>query len=182
MRLGRLDKRAQILELAPDMSVSCLATRWVGIRAKDAGDFPAPPGLRVRAMIEVRARYSDLLVQGRYLKCGSRLFRITSARDVMATKSDLVMSCDEFVGEPGEYRPDGFPPSPCRVHLTYEAPYFDDIGQVTCYKTRGEIALIEAGRIQTGEILSVSGIDYQVINYAADTDDGVVRGLWLDPL
>lgn len=182
MRLGKLDKRAEILSLFADLSPISHGSRWVGIRAKDAGDVSAASGLRTRAMIEIRARYSDLLTQGRYLRSGSRLFSVTSARDPMGDRAELVLSCDELVGEVAEYRPDGGTPVACRVHLTHSAPYLDDMGRVTDYRTRGEVALIEVGRPQVDDQLLIGAQLYSVTGYASDSDDGVVRGLWLEAI
>ena len=182
MRLGRLDKRVQILSLSADLLPVSLGSRWVSIRAKEAGDVGAAAGLRTGAMVEVRARFSELLTAGRYLKSAGRLLHITSARDPMGTAAELVLSCDEFVGEPAEYRGDGVPPVTCRAHLTHAAPYMDDLGQVTGYKTRAEVALIEVGRPQVDDQLMVAGVLYAVIRYADESDDGVVRGLWLEAL
>ena len=180
MRLGRLDKRAAILSLAADLSTVIIGSRWVGIRAKEAADAGQASGLRTGAMVEVRARGSAELSQGRYLLSGARLLHITSVRDPMGTGAELVLSCDELVGQPGEYRPDGQPPKACRVHLTHSAPYLDELGQVTDYKTRAEVALIEVGRPQVDDQLQVGSDTYVVIQYASETDDGVVRGLWLE--
>lgn len=180
MRLGRLDKRAQILSLGADLTSASHGSRWVGIRAKDAADAPAASGLRTRAMVEVRARASAELVPGRYLLSGSRLLHITSVRDPMGTGAEVVLSCDELVGQPGQYLPAGGTAKPCRVHLTHQAPYLDELGQVTDYKTRAEVALIEVGRPQVDDQLQIDGETYVVIRYASETDDGVVRGLWLE--
>jgi len=180
MRLGTLNKRADILSLAANLTTLSHGSRWVAIRAKDAGDVPAAGGLRSRAMVEVRARYSADLLPGRYLRSGARLFNVTSARDPMGSGAELVLSCDELIGEPAEYRPDGLPPMACRVHLTHSAPYLDDLGQVTDYRTRAEVALIEVGRPQVDDQLMIGAQLYNVTAYANDSDDGIVRGLWLE--
>jgi head-tail adaptor len=179
MQPGKLRNRAEILSLDASLAPVGHGSRWVGIRAKETGDVPAATGLRSRAMIEVRARYSADLLAGRYLKNGARLLHITSARDPMGDRAELVLSCDELVGEVAEYRPDGLPPVACRVHLTHSAPYLDDMGQVTDYRTRAEVALIEVGRPQVDDQLEIGGQLYSVIAYADESDDGVVRGLWL---
>lgn len=179
MRAGALRDRAEILSLGHDLAVTSHGARWMGIRAKEAADAPAQTGLRARAMVEVRARFSADLTEGRYLRAGARLFVITSARDYMGTRAELIMSCDELVGQPAEYRPAVGTPKACRVHLTHEAPYLDDMGQVTDYRTRAEVALLEVGRPQRGDQLMIAGVLYTVIAYASETDDGVVRGLWL---
>lgn len=182
MRAGSLRHRATILSLAADLVPLTIGTRWVGIRAKEATDARQPSGLRTGAMVEVRARYSAMLTQGRYLKSGNRLLHITSARDPVGTGADLILSCDELVGEAAEYRPDDGAPVACRVHLTHSAPRLDEQGQVTDYKTKAEVAVIEVGRPQVDDQLLVGAQLYTVIAYAADSDDGVVRGLWLQPV
>ena len=180
MRLGALDQRVELLSLGADLSVTSHGSRWVGIRSKAAGDVPAAVGLRTRAMIEVRARYSAELIPGRYLRQSGRLFHITSARDPLGSKAELVLSCDEFVGDVGEYRPAAGIPIACRVQVTHSAPYLDDLGQVTDYRTRAEVALIEVGRPQVDDQLLIGSTLYAITAYASDSDDGVVRGLWLD--
>lgn len=183
MRLGRLDKRVQILSLSSDLCAIDHGQRWASIRAKDAGDAAQLAGLRATALIEVRARYSDELQQGRYLRNGDRLFYISSApRDPMGTKAEMVISCAELVGQVAEYRPQGGVPVECRVHLSHQAPYLDDMGQVTDYKTKAEVAVIEVGRPEKDDQLLIAGTLYNVIAYARDSDDGVVRGLWLAPV
>jgi len=54
------------------------------------------------------------------------------------------------------------------------------MGQVTEYRTKAEVALIEVGRPQVDDQLVIDGARYSVIAYADETDDGVVRGLWLE--
>ena len=180
MRTGRLETPADILLLGPDIQPQQLDWLWVGIRAKDGGDIPPAAGLRSPAKIEVRSWWDDRLLQGRYLRAEGRLFYLDSVRDVTGQQAELVITASELVGQSGEYRPDGQPPKACRVHLTHSAPYLDELGQVTDYKTRAEVALIEVGRPQVDDQLLVAGTLYSVIDYAADSDDGVVRGLWLD--
>lgn len=181
MRAGALDQRATILSLSADLCPVEHGARWVSIRAKDAGDVAAPAGLRSTGLVEVRARYTSELQQGRYLRNGNRLLYIASApRDPMGTKAEMVMSCAELVGQPAEYRPQSGVPVECRVHLSHQAPYLDDLGQVTDYKTRAEVAVIEVGRPEEGDQLLIAGTLYNVIAYARDSDDGVVRGLWLE--
>ena len=69
---------------------------------------------------------------------------------------------------------------PCRVHLTHQAPWLDEEGVATDYRTRAEVAVIEVGRPEEGDRLQINGHLYSVTGYARDTDDGVVRGLWLE--
>lgn len=113
-------------------------------------------------------------------RASDRLFLIDDVRDFTGKRVELAITCSELVGQPAQYRPQEGVPVPCRVHLTHEAPYRDDMGQVTEYKTRAEVAVIEVGRPQADDQLMVSGALYSVIAYADDTDDGVVRGLWLE--
>ncbi len=90
-------------------------------------------------------------------------------------------TCQSVSSEAGIARPDGAAVKPCRVFLLHEAPYLDQLGQVTSYKTRAEVALIEAGRLQVDlDQLEVGGVLYNVVDYADQSDDGIVRGLWLD--
>jgi head-tail adaptor len=181
MRLGRLDKRVQILSLSSVLGQIDHGQRWASIRAKEAGDVAQLAGLRATGLVEVRARYSDELQQGRYLRTGSRLLYISSApRDPMATKAEMVVTCAELVGQVAEYQPQVGAPVACRVHLSHQAPYLDDLGQVTDYKTKAEVAVIEVGRPEEGDQLLIAGTLYTVIAYARDSDDGVVRGLWLE--
>lgn len=180
MRAGNLRHRAEVLSLGVDLSPVSHGSRWTSIRAKDAADAPAATGLRSPAMVEVRARYSTELIQGRYLRHGQRLLHITGVRDPLGTRAELVLSCDELIGEAATYTPAGGAPTACRVHLTHNAPYLDELGQVTDYRTRAEVALIEVGRPQVDDQLMVGSTLYTVIAYADETDDGVVRGLWLE--
>lgn len=180
MRLGELRHRAALLELNAGLCPVDLGQLWVGIIAKESAEPPMPSGLRSPARVDIRARFSPRIVQGRYLRQGCRLFHITSARDPLGNRAELRITADEFIGVPAEYRPAERPPVPCRVHLTHDAPYLDDMGQVTDYRTRAEVLLIEVGRPQVDDQLVIDRVRYVVLAYAADTDDGVVRGLWLD--
>lgn len=181
MRAGTLRNRAHVFSLSAELHSVDHGACWVSFRSKAAGEAPQMSGLRATAMVEVRARFSHLLQQGRYLRHGTRLLYIASApRDPMGNKTELVLSCDELVGQPAEYRPQVGVPVPCRVHLMHSAPYLDELGQVTDYKTRAEVAVIEVGRPQEDDQLLIAGALYNVIAYANNTDDGVVRGLWLE--
>lgn len=180
MRLGELNKRATLLQLSAALLPVTVGNLWVGLRAKEAADPPMAAGLRTPARVEIRARFNANLVPGLYLRQGNRLFHITSARDPLGNRAELRITADELIGQPGQYAPANGASRACRVHLTHSAPYLDELGQVTDYRTRAEVALIEVGRPQVGDALNVSGQSYQVIGYAAETDDGVVRGLWLE--
>lgn len=180
MRAGRLNTPTDILLLTAALGVDVLDWIWTNIAAKDSADAPPASGLRSPAKIEVRSWWDDRLLQGRYLRAEGRLFYLDSVRDVLGQQTELVMTATELVGEVAEFRSAGVPPVACRVHLTHAAPHLDDMGQVTGYKTRAEVALIEVGRPQVGDQLLVAGTLYNVIDYARDSDDGVVRGLWLD--
>lgn len=175
MRAGSLNMRAEVLELDPDCAVRPVMRRWVSLRAKDAGDVAAPSGLRSAGMVEVRGWFSGEYQAGRYIRIGDRLLVIADPRDPMGNGAEIVVSCYELTGQPATYNGKA-----CRVHLAHNAPWLDDMGQVTAYKTRAEVALIETGRVQVGDQLIVSGTTYNVIAYADDSDDGIVRGLWLE--
>ena len=180
MRAGELNKRATVLALSPDLVPETIGQRWVGIRTKEAAEVRAADGLRVSALVEARARFSPCLVPGRYLVHGNRLLHITSARDFRGDRAELVMSCEELVGEPGEYRPDGGAPRPARIFLRHITPFLDDNNNLTDYRLQAEVALVETGRVQLGEQLVVAGCVYNVIGYVDGSDDGVVRSLWLE--
>ncbi|GLK88316.1 head-tail adaptor protein [Pseudomonas turukhanskensis] len=182
MEVGRLNKRATILALTPDLATIELGGVWLAIASKDAADLAPQVGVRSLARVDIRARYSDRLQQGRYLKHGNRLFHLTSVRDPTGTKAELRCSADEFVGEAAIYKPEGVPPRPCRVNLAFDAPYRDEYGKVVEYRTKAEVVLIETGRVQADEQLIVGTTTYNVLGYADETDDGIVRGLWLQPM
>lgn len=183
MRAGTLRNRAHVFSLSAELHSVDHGACWVSFRSKAAGEAPQMSGLRATAMVEVRARFSHLLQQGRYLRHGTRLLYIASApRDPMGNKTELVLSCDELVGQPAEYRPQSGLPVACRVHLTHLAPFRDEMGQATDYRTRAEVAIIEVGRPEAGDQVLVDGVLYNVDAYADESDDGVVRGLWLDKM
>ena len=180
MRAGELRHRAEIVELNADLVPTVIGGAWVGVIAKEAADVPMPSGLRNPAKIDIRARFSSKITAGRYLRVGLRLLHITSARDPLGNKAELRISADELIGQPAQYLPAGGDPVACRVHLTHQAPWFDEEGTVTDYKTRAEVAVIEVGRPEQGDQIQIGADTYAVIGYAKDTDDGVVRGLWLE--
>lgn len=180
MRAGALRCRGEIFSLSADLSVVSHGARWLGIRSKESADAQAPSGLRAPILVEVRARYSPLLQMGRYIRHSSRLLHITSVRDFKGDRSELVMSCEELVGECGQYRPADGMSRPCRVFLNPSAPYLDELGQVVDYRLLAEVALVETGRVQVDDQLQVAGQLYNVIAIANRGDDGVVRGLWLE--
>lgn len=180
MRLGRLDKRATILSLAADLSPVTIGSRWVGIRAKEAADAGQASGLRTGAMVEVRARGSAELVQGRYLLSGSRLLHITSVRDPMGTGAELVLSCDELVGEVAHYTPpSGGAVMPCRVFLTHGVARPGEFAGKSEYTTQLEAALIEVGRPQPGGVFQVGAQAWRVSALVDDDDDRIVRRMWV---
>ena len=182
MRAGRLRHRVNILALSHQLAPVAIGSAWTSIVAKDNAEAPAASGLRTSAKVTVRARFNSQLRQDVYLRHQNRLLHVTSSRDVMGARSELVLTCDEFVGADAVYYPTGEPPVQCRVHLTHGAPYLDDFGKVTSYQTKAEVLLIEVGRPQEGDRIQVNGVMFIVTQYASDTDDGVVRGLWLDPM
>ena len=180
MRAGRLRHKAQIITLGHDLRKTCHGTVWCDITAKDGAAPPMPAGLRTGARVGVRARYTDRLRQGVYLITHDRILHVTSVRDVTGKRAELVASCDEFVGQPAEYVGQTGRRR-CMVHITHNAPYLDELGQVTSYQHKAEVLVLEVGRPQPGDkIIMADGSAYTVTQYASDTDDGVVRGLWLE--
>lgn len=117
-----------------------------------------------------------------------RAGRLNTPTDILILDADLGVQVLDWIwtniaakdSAVAEYRPAVGAPVACRVLLTHGAPYLDDLGQVTDYRTRAEVALIEVGRPQVDDRLLVGDTLYTVIAYASDTDDGVVRGLWVE--
>ena len=179
MRIGVIDTPANLVELDPDLQPVTIDWLWVGIRAKE-GTTPAPAGLRSSAQVTVRAWWGDRLQQGRYLVADDRLLHIDNVRDVMGTRVEVQIAATELIGQPAQYLPADGDPAGCRVFLQHEAPVIDRMGQVIDYKTRAELALIEVGRAQPGDVLQVAGVGYQVVDYDDRSDDGIVRGVWLE--
>ncbi|MBU1282876.1 MAG: hypothetical protein KJ989_15275 [Gammaproteobacteria bacterium] len=182
MRSGQLDTPADLLVMDANLQPVVLDWLWVGIRSKESADPPAASGLRAPAKVTVRSWWDERLRAGVYLRADGRLLLIDDVRDFDNQRAEVVITCSELVGQPAEYRPQGGVPVACRVHLTHSAPYLDELGQVTDYKTRAEVAVIEVGRPEEGDQLLIAGTLYNVIAYARDSDDGVVRGLWLKPV
>lgn len=182
MQIGAIDRPADLLWLDPDLQPVCIDWLWVGVRAKESGDSPAPSGLRAPAKVTVKAWWDDRLVQGRYLRFDGRLLYIDDVRDPTGDRVEVVMTASELVGQPAEYRPAGLAPVCCRVHLRPVAPYVDDDGRMTDYQLAAQVALIEVGRIQVDDQLVVAGRTYNVIDYVNESDDGVVRSVWLEDL
>lgn len=180
MRSGNLDTPADLLMLSADLVPFRLDWIWCGIQTKETAEPPFPSGLRSPAKIAIRAWWDARIQQGRYLSADGRLFHIDSARDFTGRRAELAITATELIGEQGEYRPDGAPPCACRVFLNYDAPWLDENGQATAYRIRAEVALIETGRVQVGDLLEVDRVRYYVVDYADGTDDGIVRGIWLE--
>lgn len=182
MRAGRLRHKAQIITLGHNLRETCHGTVWCGITAKDGAAPPMPAGLRTGARVDVRARYTDRLQQGAYLLTGGRILHVTSVRDVTGRRAELIASCDEFVGQAALYQSPMRGQISCRVHLTHEAPFLNDFGQITDYRTRAEVLVLEVGRPQVDDRITIAGTTYIVTQYAGGTDDGVVRSLWLQAM
>lgn len=182
MRAGRLDTPADIVVMSADLCPVVLDWLWVEIVSKESADPPAAIGLRAPAKVTVRSWWDERLRPGMYLRADGRLLLIDDVRDFNNQRAEVVITCSELVGQAAEYRPQGGVPVGCRVHLMHLAPYLDELGQVTDYKTRAEVAVIEVGRPQEDDQLLIAGSLYNVIAYANNTDDGVVRGLWLEPV
>lgn len=181
MRAGRLRYRAQVLELLPNLERRSYGDVWIDIRAKETADGSAPAGLRAPSRPEIRARKSERLQAGRYLACGERLFHMVAVRPY-GMAPELVITVDELVGQPAEHRRQGEPFGACRAFVVFSAPLLDEFQQVADHRTRAELALIETGRVEPGDQLRVAGQLYAVTGYADNSDDGVVRGVWLEAI
>ncbi|YCH23154.1 hypothetical protein M1D96_06515 [Pseudomonas sp. D1-3] len=182
MRAGELRHRAEILALDAEIKPRCLGQSWFGIIAKESADPAFPTGLRNPAKIDIRARYNPALLQGRYLRHEQRLFHITSVRDPLGNRAELRVTGEELIGEPAQLLPHGQAPRCVRVFLDYQSPWRDENGQVIDYRIRAEVALIEAGRVETDDKLKVGGVNYLVTAVPNDMDDGVVRNIWLEAI
>lgn len=176
---GRLDQRATLYSLTDRLRPTIIRRMRCTVVAKESAAPAMAAGLRTGARVSVWCRYSGKIEAGQYLRIRDRLLHITSVRDPDARRTSLVLTCDEFIGQCAEYRTE-YGSKRCRVHLTHDAPYLDDLGQVTEYRVRAEVLLFEVGRPQVDDILIVSGVQYVITQYADQTDDGVVRGLWLE--
>lgn len=182
MRIGALDTPADLLTLGADLQAQVVDMVWVGIRSKEAADAPAPVSLRAQVKVEVRAWFDDRLMQGRYLRADSRLLHLLSVRDFKNDRSELVMTCEELVGQAAQYASaSGGAAVPCRVFLQHGVARVGDVGR-TEYTTQLEAALIEVGRPQPGALFVVAGQTWRVAGLVDDEDDRVVRRMWVKPL
>ena len=183
MRAGRLRHRALVLELSASLSTLELGARWVDIRVKEAAEGSAPVGLRARTLVEVRARHFAGFIAGRYLAHGSRLFHITSQRDPKGNRTELILTCEELIGQPAQYTASqGDTPKPCRVHITHGVARIGEHTGRAEYWTQLEVALIEVGRPQAGAVFELGAERYRVVGLVEDDDDRVTRKLWVKKL
>lgn len=154
---------------------------WCGIQSKENGDIPAQGGLRLPAKVAIRAWWDARLITGRYLLTDDRrLFHLDSVRDFTGRREEVAITASELVGFCGEARRQGMAPRECRVFLRHDVPYRNSFEQDVVLRTYAEVALLEAGRVEAEDQLLVEGELYNVMALAKDTDDGVVRGLWLE--
>lgn len=184
MRAGRLRHRAAILSLGADLQPVDHGSRWVSIRAKDNGDVTAPTGLRSTALVEVRARYTSELQQGRYLRHGNRLLYIASApRDPMGNRVEMVMSCAELTGQAATYvSAPGATALPCRGFLAYGVSRPGQFAGAVEYVTELEAAVVEVGRPEPGAVFEIDGVAWRVAGLVETEDDRVVRRMWVKRL
>lgn len=183
MRSGRLETPAELLTLGPDLKANYLDWLWVGIRAKDAADAATPGGLRSPAKVEVRAWWDDRLLQGRYLRAGSRLLVLDGVRDVVGLQAEVVMTATELVGEGADYTPSGGGTAQhCRVFLAHGVARPGELTGRAEYTTQLEAALIEVGRPQAGAVFQVGPQAWRVAGLVEDDDDRVTRRMWVKPL
>lgn len=175
-----MESLCEVLAMTGDLTAQRISTAWLSIRSQDSGGAPETTGLRSPVKLEIRGRYTTHIIRGRYIRRGPRLIYVEDARDPDDNRRDIVITGSALIGEPAVYRPKNGEPRPCRVFVNYLAPTIDDYGQTTDYRISAEVAIIETGRIQPYEQLEIAGITYDVTGYRGDTDDGVVRGLWLD--
>lgn len=177
MRAGRLRHRLSMYEPTSG------AAKYIGeisadITASESAMPSAATGLRTGARVNIRTRYDARLKQGVILSADGRLFHAVSVRDPMGKRAELVTTCEEFSGKEAVISVNG-----CEikapVFITYHAPYYDDFGKVTDYKTKVEYLIAQLGRLQQGDLITINGKRYQVLKYVGDTDDTVTRSVWV---
>lgn len=182
MRAGRLRYHGQVLSLADHLQAVDHGKRWVDILTKE-GETPAPVGLRQRSLVQIRARFTDVLIPGRYLIHGARLFHLVSVRDPRGNGAELVVSAEELIGAPATCTAQpGADPVPCRVFLAYEVARPGQFAGAVEYVTQLEAALIEVGRPQPGAVFDVGGVGWRVAGLVEAEDDRVVRRMWVKRL
>lgn len=180
MRVGRLDTPADLLALGSNLQQQSLGFVWIGIRSKDSADVPEAVGLRSPAKVEVRAWYDESLLPGRYLRASDRLLHLVSVRDFKGDRFELVMTCEELIGEPAQYTSAGGGTAlPCRVFLAYDVSRPGQHLGVVEYVTQLEAAVIEVGRPQPGAVFTVDGVSWRVAGLVDTEDDRVVRRMWV---
>lgn len=177
MRSGELDTRAQLLVLQPELSVTVIRSVWLDLRARDA-DAEAQAGLRANGALFAYARFAADLQGGRYLRVGSRLIYIDAALDVDGRCTGVRLSLTELIGRPGSYQPAQGVARAVRVYLAPEAPIPAQF-QRPGYRLRAEVAVLEAGRPQAGELMQVDGLSYTILGPVDGGDDGIVRAMWV---
>jgi hypothetical protein len=182
MRAGKLQQLATVLMLRVDTLAAVQMDKvWVGIKTRDGVDTPPARGLRNPAVIQVLAWHSDKLQQGRYLQVDNRLLVIDAARDPDGRREALSMSCTELIGEPCTFTPKNGAGKSARVYVQQTSP---SVGQRTGradYRVMAEFALIEVGRIQPGDTVTLYGATWTVSALSDEPDDGVTRKVWLTP-
>lgn len=179
MRAGRLRYRAQVLALDDQLQVVDHGTRWVDIRTKE-GESPAPAGLRLASLVEIRARFSEVFGAGRYLRHGNRLFHLLAPRDPRGNGAEVVVSAEELAGASAAYTAyPGASPGACRVFLNYGVARPGHRAGVVEHVTQLEAAVIEVGRPQPGAVFEVDDVVWQVAGLVEDEDDRIVRRMWV---
>lgn len=180
MRAGDLGYRAAVLDLSDTLQAVEICRRWVDIRSKEGTTAPPAAGLRASVRVEVRARFSAELFAGRYLKHGGRLLYINDARDYTGKRAELLMSCDELVGQAATLKASpAAPPVPCRAFLVHGVKRMGDGIALNSYSTQLEAAVIEVGRPQPGAEFVVAGATWRVTGLVEDDDDRIVRRMWV---
>ena len=182
MRAGKLQQLATVLMLRVDTLAAVQVEKvWVGIKTRDGGDTPPARGLRNPAVIQVLAWHSDKLQQGRYLQVDSRLLIIDAARDPDGRREALSMACTELIGEPCTFTPKAGTGKSARVFVQSTSPTVGQRNGRADYRVMAEFALIETGRIQPGDTVTLYGAVWTVSSLAEEPDDGVTRKVWLTP-
>jgi hypothetical protein len=181
---GKMDWRLAFYRLSlADFSKALQATVWASVRMKALDNLaPAPQGLRntsAGALTEIRLRHRTGLQEGDYAVHGARLWHVVNLRDPDGKGAELIASAHELIGMPATYTPAGGAAVTTRAWLGYSAPFVPGQHLVNEYRLRAEVPIYEVGRPARGDALTVGGRNYLVVGLVDNSDDGVVRGLWV---
>jgi hypothetical protein len=175
MLAGKCRAIAMICDASADFGA-----RRVDIRYQERQDAPAQQSMRTSSAVSVYSWDDPIFKAGRFMRIhDGRLLHIDTVRHLPRPR-DIVMSCTELVGESGSYTSGGNSIA-CRIFLLLDAPTVGNRPGKTEYRTRAEVAVLEVGRPQPGDSLTVGGSTWSVMGLVDDQDDGLIRQMWVKP-